>query len=62
MNQKSNIFKGSLTDYQLSEALEMSLGQVEAVLNREIDVSGLNTEVVKRVHHLTDTLFGRIKK
>lgn len=61
MNQKLNIFKGSLTNYQLSEALEISMGQVEAVLNEEINIADLNTEVVNRIHHLEDTLFGMSK-
>lgn len=52
INQKLNIFKGSLTNYQLSEALEISMWQVEAVLNEE---------VVNRIHHLEGTLFGMSK-
>lgn len=62
MNHKFNIFNGSLTNYQLSQALEISIEQVEAVLNEEISVSDLNADVVNRIHHLEDALFGRVEK
>lgn len=58
MDQKMNIFKGSLTNYQLSEALEMTLDEIDSVLNGEIDVSALSPEVIDRISHLEDTLFG----
>ena len=58
MDQKMNIFKGSLTNYQLSEALEMTLDEIDSVLNGEIDVSALSPEVIDRISHLENALFG----
>lgn len=58
MDQKMNIFKGSLTSYQLSEALEMTLDEIDSVLNGEIDVSALSPEVIDRISHLENALFG----
>lgn len=62
MNDKFNILKGSLTTYQLSEALEINVDQVEAVLNGEIDVSDLSPEVINKIHHLENALFGHVEK
>ena len=62
MNDKFNILKGSLTTYQLSEALEMTIEQVEAVLNGEMDVSDLNPDVINNIHHLEAALFGHVEK
>ena len=62
MNDKFNILKGSLTAYQLSEALEMTIEQVEAVLNGEMDVSDLNPDVINNIHHLEAALFGHVEK
>lgn len=58
MDQKMNIFKGSLTNYQLSEVLEMTLDEIDSVLNGEIDVSALSPEVSDRISHLENALFG----
>ena len=58
MDQKMNIFKGSLTNYQLSEALEMTLDEIDSVLNGEIDVSALSPEVSDRISDLENALFG----
>lgn len=62
MNDKFNILKGSLTTYQLSEALEMTIEQVEAVLSGEMDVSDLNPDVIDKIHHLEAALFGHFAK
>lgn len=62
MDYKFNILKGSLTTYQLSEALDITIEQVDAVLNGEIDVSDLSPEVIDKINHLEDALFGHAEK
>ncbi len=62
MDEKFNILKGTLTTYQLSQALEITMEQVEAVLNEEIDVSDLSPEVINKIHHLEAALFGHVEK
>ena len=62
MNDKFNVLKDSLTNYQLSEALEITIEQVEAVLNGETDISDLSPEVINKIHRLEAALFGHVEK
>ena len=62
MNDKFNILKGSLTTYQLSEALEITIEQVESVLNGETDISDLSPEVINKIHRLEAALFGFVEE
>lgn len=62
MLHELNIFGGSLTNYQLSEALEIPAEQVQNILDGSILLEELSPEIMDKVHHLEGALFGNVKK
>jgi len=62
MIHELNIFGGSLTSYQLSEALEIPIDQVQSILDGNMSLEDLCPEILEKVHHLEGALFGRVKE
>ncbi len=62
MSHELNIFGGSLTSYQLSEALEISIDQVQSILDGSAGLEDLGPETMDKIHHLEGALFGHSDK
>ena len=61
MVHELNIFGGSLTSYQLSEALDIPGEQVQGILSGDVSLGELCPDTLKKVHQLEEALFGSVK-
>jgi hypothetical protein len=61
MVHELNIFGGSLTSYQLSEALDIPIEQIQDILSGDVSLGELCPETLKKVHQLEGALFGGVK-
>ncbi|WP_415735722.1 hypothetical protein [Lacicoccus alkaliphilus] len=57
MVHELNIFGGSLTNYQLSEALDIPIERVQDILSGDVSLGDLCPETLKKVHQLEEALF-----